>query len=61
MYTLQAAKAGFDEAAQGIIAQGRAADLVLLSGDPMVVPVEGIRRIKVEMTLIDGELVWESR
>ncbi|MDP1991210.1 MAG: hypothetical protein Q8K00_09305 [Syntrophales bacterium] len=54
-------KAGFDEAAQGIIAQGRAAAPVLLSSDPKAVPVEEIRRIKVEMILIDGELVWESR
>jgi predicted amidohydrolase YtcJ len=59
MYTVRAAQAGFDEAAQGVIAPGRAADLVVLDGDPTAVPVEEIRKIRVEMTLIDGEVVWE--
>ena len=59
MYTLRAAQAGFAEETQGVIAPGRAADLVLLSGDPTTVPVEEIRKIVVEMTLIDGEVAWE--
>jgi predicted amidohydrolase YtcJ len=59
MYTLHAAQAGFAEAAQGVIAPGRAADLVVMDGDPTTCPVDEIRQIRVERTLIDGEVVWE--
>jgi hypothetical protein len=60
MYTVRAAQAGFAEAAQGVIAPGRAADLVVLDGDPTTVPAGEIGRIRVVMTLIDGEPVWDA-
>ena len=59
MYTEQAARAGFAEATQGMIAPGRAADLVVLSADPTRAPLEEIQEIAVEMTLVDGISVWE--
>jgi predicted amidohydrolase YtcJ len=60
MYTAEAARAGFDEMAKGSIAPGKLADLVVLSADPTAVRVDEIKEIKVEMTLINGEIVWEK-
>ena len=60
MYTINAARAGMDEAVTGSIISGKAADLVVLSGDPTALPEEEIRNIEVEMTIIDGEIVWEK-
>ncbi len=60
MYTTEAARAGFDEMAKGSIGPGKLADVVVLSSDPTAVPVDEIKEIPVEMTLIDGEIVWEK-
>jgi len=60
MYTLNAAYASFEEDIKGSITQGKLADLVLLSDDPTRVPPEQMKDIKVEMTIIGGEVVWEA-
>jgi predicted amidohydrolase YtcJ len=59
MYTTEAARAGFDETVKGSIALGKLADLVVLSADPTAVPADEIKEIQVEMTLSNGEIVWE--
>ena len=60
MYTVNAAYAAFEEGMKGQIAEGKLADLVLLSADPIQVPTEEIKDIRVEMTIIGGRIVWES-
>ncbi len=60
MYSTNAAYASFEEGIKGSIAPGKLADIVVLSDDPTQVPPEQIRDIKVEMTIIGGEVVWES-
>ncbi len=60
MYTLNAAYASFEEDIKGSITPGKLADLVLLSGDPTRTPPEQIKDIRVEMTIIGGEVVWEA-
>jgi predicted amidohydrolase YtcJ len=60
MYTINAAYASFEEAEKGTIKPGKLADMVVLSGDPTRLPVEAIKDIKVEMTIIDGQVVWEG-
>jgi predicted amidohydrolase YtcJ len=60
MYTINAAYASFEEAIKGSITRGKLADMVLLSGDPTKIPLEQIKDIKVEMTMIGGEVVWEA-
>ena len=60
MYTAEAARAGFDEMARGSITPGKPADVMVLSADPTAVPADEIKEIQVEMTLIDGEIVWEK-
>jgi len=58
MYTQTAAAADFQEQTRGSITVGKAADLVMLSDNPMAVNTDEIRSIKVEMTIIGGEIAW---
>ena len=60
LYTLNAAYASFEEEIKGSIAPGKLADILVLSDDPAGVPSEQIKEIKVEMTIIGGEVVWEA-
>jgi len=34
--------------------------MVLLSDNPLKPPTERLKKIKVEMTIIDGKIVWEA-
>lgn len=58
MYTLASAFANFEDKEKGSISPGKLADMVLLSDDPSSVLYEAIKDIKVEMTIIGGEVVW---
>jgi predicted amidohydrolase YtcJ len=58
MYTLNAAQAMFEENTKGSLSPGKQADIVVLSDDPTEVPLYKIKSIKVEMTIIGGEIVW---
>ncbi|MFC2012290.1 amidohydrolase [Chloroflexota bacterium] len=60
MYTINAAYATFDEGIKGSITPGKLADMVILSADPTAVPPERIKDIRVEMTILGGEVVWEA-
>ncbi|MGD9181964.1 MAG: amidohydrolase [Desulfobacterales bacterium] len=60
MYTSDAAKASFDEAKRGSITAGKLADLVVLSGDPTKLFPEELKDLAVEMTIINGKIVWNS-
>ncbi len=59
LYTVNAAYASFEEKTKGSITPGKLADIIILSDDPTRVPPEKIKDIKVEMTMIGGEVVWE--
>jgi predicted amidohydrolase YtcJ len=60
MYGANAARTTFDEGMKGSISPGKLADLVMLDGDPTEVPINDIKDIKVEMTILDGEIVWRK-
>lgn len=60
MYTEYAARAAFEEKIKGSITPGKVADLVVLNGDPTKLPPDEIKNIKVEMTLLNGEVVWDK-
>ncbi len=59
-YTIGAAYASLEEGIKGSVKQGKLADLVVLSGDPVTLPPEQIKDIRVEMTIVGGEVVWEA-
>ena len=60
MHTANGAYASFDERVKGSIEVGKLADLVLLDGDPRAVEPEAIKEISVAMTMVGGDVVWES-
>jgi predicted amidohydrolase YtcJ len=60
MYTVNAAYASFEEGIKGSLTPGKLADMALLSDDPLQVPAEKILDIRVEMTVIGGEIVREA-
>jgi predicted amidohydrolase YtcJ len=59
-WTLDGAYAAFEERWKGRLAPGQAADFVMLSADIMRVPVPEIRRARVLMTVVAGEVVYSG-
>jgi predicted amidohydrolase YtcJ len=60
MYTVNAAYASFEEQEKGSLSPGKLADIVLLGAQPLETPAEQLKDIRVEMTILGGEVVWEK-
>jgi predicted amidohydrolase YtcJ len=60
-HTLGSAYASFDEDIKGSIEPGKLADIVVLSDDIFTMHPEDIRKAKVEITVFDGRVIYESR
>jgi len=58
MYTINGAYAGFEESIKGSIELGKLADMIVISDDILNVPTDKIKDIRVEMTVIDGKIVY---
>ena len=61
MYTANAAYLTFDEDKKGTLEEGKLADLVVLSKDIYSCPYEEIKNIESEMTMVGGEIIYNSR
>jgi predicted amidohydrolase YtcJ len=61
MFTIDAAGIGFEENLKGTIEKGKLADFVVLSENPYGVLPGKIRDIRVEKTLIGGEIVYSTK
>src|SRR5690606_15729246 len=57
-YTADAAYASFEEHIKGSIEPGKLADLVVLNGDILQTPAEEIRSLAVDVTVVDGNVVY---
>jgi len=57
--TRWAAEAAFDEDRTGSLRPGMVADLVVLSADPMTVPDDALLDLRVDLTVFDGDVVFE--
>ena len=55
MYTAWAAYSAFDEDRRGTLIEGLLCDFVVLSGDPLAVPVEKLNTLKVEQIYFQGK------
>lgn len=60
-YTLGSAFAEFQDDVKGSISVGKVADLVILSEDIFKIKPGKIRDVKVEMTIVDGKIVYNKR
>ncbi len=58
-YTLEGAYASFEENVKGRLLPGYYADLVVLSEDIFTMPVEELRRTKVDATMTAGRFVYQ--
>jgi predicted amidohydrolase YtcJ len=59
MYTMGGAYASFEESVKGSIAPGKLADVIVLEGNLLEASAEDIKHLEIDMTIIDGEIVWE--
>lgn len=59
-YTLNAAYASFEENIKGSIEVGKLADLIVLSDDILTIDPVKIKDVVVEMTVFDGEIIYEK-
>jgi predicted amidohydrolase YtcJ len=60
MYTFWGAYASFEEHIKGSLTPGKLADLIVLNDDIFKTPVEDIKHLKVQRTLIGGKTVWQT-
>ncbi|MCG3220487.1 MAG: amidohydrolase family protein, partial [Candidatus Heimdallarchaeota archaeon] len=61
LYTIYAAYHSFDENMLGSIEIGKLADMVVLSDDILTISPEQIIDVSVEMTIIEGEIVYRKQ
>jgi len=59
-YTLDAAYASFEEDLKGSIEPGKLADITLLSEDLTSMPPEKIGEARVDLTMVDGNILWRA-
>lgn len=57
--TIWAAQAGFEETEKGSLETGKFADFIIMNEDLMNVPSQEIPKLKIRMTFVNGEMVFE--
>jgi predicted amidohydrolase YtcJ len=60
-YTSMGSFSSFEEDRKGLLKAGYLADLIVLSEDLFTVDPMGIHQIKVEMTIVDGQIVYSKK
>lgn len=60
LHTTSAAFAGFEEEYKGTLEVGNLADMAVLAEDPFEIPPERIKDIKVEMTVVGGDIKYQA-
>jgi predicted amidohydrolase YtcJ len=61
LLTRAPAYAAFEEKTRGTIEVGKRADLTVLDRDPISVPFDEVPKLKIEMTIVDGDVVYEAK
>lgn len=60
LYTRGGAVVAGESDVKGSISPGKYADFAVLSHDPLSVPPESFSEVRVEMTIVDGKIVYEN-
>jgi predicted amidohydrolase YtcJ len=60
-FTVGAAAAAGATHEQGILAPGMLADLAILSDDPFKIAASNLHAVTAELTMIEGDIVWERK
>jgi len=58
-YTIDAAASFFAEPTRGSLEPGKRADLVVIGRDPYAMPANELAEVSVDLTLVDGRVVYE--
>ncbi|RLG97329.1 amidohydrolase, partial [Candidatus Bathyarchaeota archaeon] len=61
LYTVNSAYQQFDEDKLGSLEEGKLADMVVLGENILTVPTERIKDISIDMTIIDGRVVFARK
>lgn len=61
MFTVNGAIAAFEGDRRGSLQEGKKADLVVLDQDPLIIDEVSIKDINVEMTVVEGDIVYQRR
>jgi len=61
LYTINAARIGFEEREKGTIAPDKLADLVVLARDPLLEPVASLAAIPVDLTIVGGQIAYRRK
>ncbi|MEE8323843.1 MAG: amidohydrolase family protein, partial [Candidatus Bathyarchaeia archaeon] len=59
MFTINQAYIAFEEKIKGTIEPNKLADLVILAEDPLTTKPEHLKNINVDITILDGKVVYE--
>lgn len=59
MHTVYASRANFEERVKGSITPNKMADLIVLNEDPTTISADEIKHVEVEMTILNGDVVWK--
>lgn len=57
-YTVGGAHAAFEEQKKGSLEAGKVADVIVLSGDIVRMPIEEVKDMRVDLTISGGEIVY---
>ncbi len=57
-YTIDAARAAFEETRKGSLVPGKLADITILSADPVACSDDELARTEVISTIVGGKIVW---
>ncbi len=60
MHTTTASWVGFEENDKGTLEIGKLADIAVLAEDPFEIPAEKIKDLKVDMTIVGGEVKYQA-
>ena len=60
MHTTTTSYVGFEENYKGTLEAGKLADIAVLAEDPFEIQAEQIKDLKVEMTIVGGEIKYQA-